>query len=59
MLVGIMKGLVEFVASDALVSATDVAIKGIDKLSESAEKKADKKLQKFLDANPGHSHLPL
>lgn len=57
MLVGIMKGLVEFVASDALVSATDVAIKGIDKLSESAEKKADKKLQKFLDATPGHSHL--
>lgn len=45
MLVGIMKGLVEFVASDALVSATDVAIKGIDKLSESAEKKADRKLQ--------------
>lgn len=54
---GIIKGLVEFVASDALISATDVAIKGIDKVSEAAEKKAEKRLQKFLESNPGHSHL--
>lgn len=54
---GIIKGLVEFVASDALISVADAAKKGIDKASAAAETKAEKRLQKFLDANPGHCHL--
>ena len=36
---GIIKGLVEFVATDALISVTDAAKKGIDKASDAAEKK--------------------
>ena len=54
---GIIKGLVEVVATDALISVTDAAKKGIDKASESVEKKAEKRMQKFLDANPTHCHL--
>lgn len=54
---GIIKGLVEFVATDALISVTDAAKKGIDKASDAAEKKAEKRIQKFLDSNPTHCHL--
>lgn len=54
---GIIKGLVEFVASDALIAAAETAKKGIDKASTAAEAKAEKRLQKFLDSNPGHCHL--
>lgn len=54
---GIIKGLVEFVASDALIAAADAAKKGLDKASAAAEVKAEKRLQKFLDSNPGHCHL--
>ena len=53
----ILKGIVEFAAQDALIAATDVAIKGLDKMSEAVEKKSDKKLQKYLEANPDHCHL--
>ena len=54
---GIIKSIVEFVATDAILEVTDKAIKGIDKASEAAQKKADKRLQKFLESNPGHCHL--
>ena len=54
---GIIKGIVEFVATDAILEVTDKAIKGLDKASEVAQKKADKKLQKFIESNPGHCHL--
>lgn len=54
---GIIKGIVEFVAGDAIYAAADVAKKGLDKASEAAEKKLEKKLQKFLDVNPDHCHL--
>lgn len=54
---GIIKGIVEFVATDAILEVTDKAIKGLDKASEAAQKKADKKLQKFLESNPDHCHL--
>ena len=53
---GIIKWLVEFVASDALISASDVAIKSIEKTSDNAEKKAEKKRQKVLGSNPGHMY---
>ncbi len=54
---GIFKGLVELAASDALISVTDAAARGIEKLSVAAEKKSEKKLNKFLEANPEHCHL--
>lgn len=54
---GIIKGIVEFVATDAILEVTDKAIKGLDKAGEAAQKKSEKKLQKFLDANPDHCHL--
>ena len=54
---GIIKGIVEFVASDAIESVADAAIKGLDKASIAAEKKAEKRLQKFLNTNPDHCHL--
>lgn len=54
---GIIKGIVEFVASDALIAVADAAKKGHDKASVAAEVKAEKRLQKFLDSNPGHCHL--
>ena len=54
---GIIKGLVEFGASDAIIAATDVAIKGLDKVSAVAKKRGEKKVQRFVDANPDHCHL--
>ena len=54
---GIIKGLVEFVATDALIAAADAAKKGVDKAAVAAEKRGEKKIQKFLDANPNHCHL--
>lgn len=54
---GIIKGIIEYAAAPALAAAADAAKKGIDKASESVDKKSQQKLQKFLDANPDHSHL--
>lgn len=54
---GIKEELVKFVASDALLVATDVAKKGVEKASAAADKKAEKRLQKFINTNPDHSHL--
>lgn len=54
---GIIKGLVEFVATDALIAATDAAKKGVDKAAVAAEKRSERKIQKFLESNPGHCHL--
>ena len=54
---GMIKGIVELVATDALIDVTNKAIKGLDKASAAAQKKADKKVQKFLETNPDHCHL--
>lgn len=54
---GIMKGLVKFVATDAIVTASDVAIKGLDKAAAAAKKHGEKSVQKFLETNPDHCHL--
>ena len=54
---GLIKSVIEFVTTDAILEVTDKAIKKLDKASEEAQKRADKKLQKFLEANPGHCHL--
>lgn len=54
---GIIKSIVEFVAPDVILEATDIAIKGIDKASDAVQKRTDKKIQKFLDTNPNHCHL--
>ncbi len=54
---GIIKEIIEYAAAPGLIAAADAAKKGLDKASEAAEKKSQKKLQKFLDTNPDHSHL--
>lgn len=54
---GIIKGIVEFVAGDALIQAAEVGKKVVDKASEKVERKSQKRISTFLTKNPTHAHL--
>lgn len=44
---GIIKGIIEYVAADGLIAAADAAKKGLDKASEAAEKNLRKSCRSF------------
>ena len=50
---GIIKGIVEFIATDTILEVTDKAIKGLDKASEAAQKKQIKNCKNFWIPIPG------
>jgi len=53
----VAKGVVKKAAVDVLVQATDGVIKVLDKVSDTAEQKSQRKIADFLSKNPDHIHL--
>ena len=53
----ILKSVVEFVAGDALIQAAEGAKKVVEKASDKAEQKSQRRIAAFLSKNPTHGHL--